>query len=195
MQKHTQKIKKKSIIISIIMLVLIVNTLPVSANGWHANLGDYVWNDLNRDGIQDDNESGVEGITVYLYYCTNDTIARPPLITKSDGSYYFEQLIPALYYVKFILPSGWVFSPQNNTDNDEKDSDVDVITGKTDCYYLPHFETNLTFDAGIYRLCNGSIGDRVWLDSNLNGTQDLGEENVSGVTVIISIHSTRPGTI
>lgn len=35
-----------------------------------AQLGDRLWNDLNRNGIQDNNESGIGGSQVELYACT-----------------------------------------------------------------------------------------------------------------------------
>ena len=31
------------------------------------SLGDYVWEDLNANGIQDENDTGVEGVKVNLY--------------------------------------------------------------------------------------------------------------------------------
>ncbi len=31
-----------------------------------SSLGDYVWEDLNANGIQDDGDTGVEGVTVNL---------------------------------------------------------------------------------------------------------------------------------
>ena len=30
------------------------------------NVGDYVWEDTNKDGIQDDNEKGISGVKVTL---------------------------------------------------------------------------------------------------------------------------------
>jgi hypothetical protein len=54
-------------------------------------------------------------------------------------------------------------------------------------------ETDLTWDAGIYEfVCEGVIGDRVWLDFNIyqtstncNGIQDEGEPGLQGVKVIL----------
>jgi len=39
-----------------------------------ASLGNYVWYDLNKDGVQDSNETGVNGVTVTLYKDCNTVI-------------------------------------------------------------------------------------------------------------------------
>jgi hypothetical protein len=52
----------------------------------------------------------------------------------------------------------------------------------------PSSPVNLAQDFG-YRSVSGSIGDRVWLDQNGNGVQDLGEPGLYGVDVRI----TNPG--
>ncbi len=50
-------------------------------------LGDLIWLDSNKDGIQDSNEGGVENITITLYSEGGDTLATD--ITDSNGRYEF----------------------------------------------------------------------------------------------------------
>ncbi|MGZ9475229.1 SdrD B-like domain-containing protein, partial [Staphylococcus epidermidis] len=38
------------------------------------NLGDYVWEDTNKDGIQDDNEKGISNVKVTLKDKNGNTI-------------------------------------------------------------------------------------------------------------------------
>ncbi|NUI86029.1 SdrD B-like domain-containing protein, partial [Staphylococcus borealis] len=38
------------------------------------NLGDYVWEDTNKDGIQDSDEKGIQGVTVTLKDSEGNTI-------------------------------------------------------------------------------------------------------------------------
>ena len=38
-------------------------------------IGDYVWNDGNRNGIQDDGDTGINGVTVNLYDCAGNPVA------------------------------------------------------------------------------------------------------------------------
>ena len=169
-----------------------VITLPngVTDNSWDAGIyiltakmGNYVWNDINQDGIQNNNESGISNVTVQLYTCNN--VLSATTLTDDFGAYYFENITPGEYYVKFTLPNGYVFSPKNSGANSEVDSDADVNTGKTACTNLEANETDLTWDAGMYiptpQIAN--IGDHVWYDTNKNGIQEAGESGISGVTV------------
>ena len=94
-----------------------------------ASIGDYVWSDLNADGIQDAGELGVGGVTVDLYDGGGNFVATTT--TAADGSYSFTNLIPGDYYVDFTLPSGYMFSPQDQGGDDSVDSDADTTTG--DC--------------------------------------------------------------
>ena len=112
-----------------------------------ADIGDFVWNDINEDGIQDAGESGIHDVTVELYDCCDNLVDT----TATDGSGIYSFIVaPGDYYVKFILPSGMVFSPQDQGMDDAVDSDADLITGKTVCTTLDPGENDLTWDAGMY---------------------------------------------
>lgn len=51
-------------------------------------IGNYVWKDTNRDGIQDSNELPLAGVTVALFAnCSGDPIATA--LTDANGNYYF----------------------------------------------------------------------------------------------------------
>ncbi|HPN37501.1 MAG TPA: SdrD B-like domain-containing protein, partial [Melioribacteraceae bacterium] len=64
-----------------------------------AALGDKVFLDLNKNGIQDANESGVANVTVKLYNGSNQLLATTQ--TSNTGIYAFTGLTPGNYYVKF----------------------------------------------------------------------------------------------
>jgi len=116
-----------------------------------ARLGDFVWNDTDADGIQDDGEPGVPGVTVYLYQCDGTFV--DVTLTAGDGSYLFDDLDPGDYYVEFVLPDGYVFSPQDQGADDAKDSDADTVTGQTICTTLEPGEDDDTWDAGLIQEC------------------------------------------
>ncbi|MEZ5039334.1 MAG: SdrD B-like domain-containing protein [Saprospiraceae bacterium] len=144
-----------------------------------ASLGDYVWEDLNGNGIQDDGDTGVEGVTVNLKDESGEVIETTT--TGPDGSYSFENLDPGTYSVQFVLPSGYQYSPVNIGD-DALDSDADPAqNGMTATTTLASGENDPTLDAGIYQTT--SLGDYVWEDLNGNGIQDDGDTGVEGVTV------------
>jgi len=114
-----------------------------------AAIGDFVWFDENMNGIQDVGEAGVPGVTVNLYDCAGNFIATMP--TDANGYYLFSGLTPGDYFVEFILPTGFFFSPQDQGIDDAVDSDANTTTGRTICTTLINGETDLTWDAGIYR--------------------------------------------
>ncbi len=146
-----------------------------------ASLGDFVWHDTNYNGLQDAGESGVPNVTVQLY--ENDSCSGSPAqtaTTDASGNYAFTDLAPGTYSVKFVLPSGYVFSPANQGD-DTKDSDADTTTGCTGAITLNAGDNATQWDAGIYQ--PASLGDLVWEDTNGDGLQDTGESGIEGVTV------------
>ena len=50
-------------------------------------IGNYIWLDLNHNGIQDPGEAPVAGVTVSLYDSSNTLVGRA--VTNADGEYYF----------------------------------------------------------------------------------------------------------
>ena len=113
-----------------------------------ACIGDYVWHDVNQDGIQDGDESGIEGVVVHLMDCAGNTLAEA--ITDEFGGYLFCELATGDYNIHFVLPAGYVFSPQGAGMDYTMDSDADVVTGMTACTTLDPGETDLSWDAGMY---------------------------------------------
>src|SRR5690606_5862005 len=148
-------------------------------------LGDFVWGDVNANGIQDLGEAGINGVQVNLLDCSDNVLASTSTanhpISNEPGYYLFTDLDSGCYRVEFVLPAGYVFSPADTNGNadDAVDSDPDPSTGITGDISLSPGESDLTWDAGIYQLA--SLGDFVWLDSNENGIQDVGEAGVEDV--------------
>ncbi len=152
-------------------------TCAVSVPG---SVGSKLWNDANKNGVQDAGETGYPNTAVKLYDCNNNLKASS--ITDASGAVLFSNVAVGSYYVKFDLPSGYAFSPAHQGADDTKDSDVDTVTGQTTCFTLASGENSTKWDAGIY-FNKVSIGDKVWNDANKNGIQDAGESGVSGVSV------------
>jgi|GEM_PF-1463120 len=124
-----------------------------------ACIGDFVWEDLNNNGIQDGGEPGVQGVSVYLYNCEGDELAST--VTDANGNYLFCELEPGDYSIKFMLPVGYWFSPQNVGGDDAVDSDADPVTGMTVCTTLEPGEYDMTWDAGIYMPTVEEVGCRM----------------------------------
>ena len=145
-----------------------------------ASVGDKVWYDNNKNGIQDSDEKGVEGVTVNLL--SNGKVVATTK-TDSNGNYIFENLDAGDYEVAFDLsklPAGYDVVDQGQGNNDTLDSDANDTTGKVAVNLAPG-ERNLTLDMGIAQY--SSLGDRVWSDVNHDGIQDDDESGIEGITV------------
>lgn len=135
-------------------------------------VGDFVWDDTNMNGIQDDGETGLAGVTVNLYGCDDNLLASDT--TGENGSYLFNELEPGEYVLGFIAPDGYVFSPRDQGDNDLADSDPNPETGKTDCFALESDTQDLSRDAGLYAAGDDgcTYGKGFWKNHAGMGPQD-----------------------
>jgi hypothetical protein len=124
-----------------------------------AQIGDFVWSDTDRDGVQDAGETtGVANVIVKLYLGSSTTPVAS-FTTLGDGKYLFDNLVPGTYTVEFVKTSigaGSNFSPLVGTGDATKDSNADPVTGKSNPVTLVAGESNLTIDAGVSGDCPGS---------------------------------------
>jgi protocatechuate 3,4-dioxygenase beta subunit len=148
-----------------------------------AELGDTVWLDSNRNGVQDSGEAGRAGVKVTLLDATGQAVGTAT--TDADGHYVFKDLKPGAYSVQFdktTLGDGYEFTAAHGGSNGAADSDANVVTGQTQQVTLASGAVNHDLDAGIV-VVQATVGDRVWEDSNANGVQDAGEAGLVGVKV------------
>ena len=140
-------------------------------------IGNFVFDDLNRNGIQDEGEPGIEGVTVTLLDRSGNAIAGRTQVTRADGSYLFTDLDAGTYSVQFGTKDGYVRTAANIGD-DALDSDADATSGRTGQYTLLAGQPNWTVDAGLYRPVVDTplytLGDRVWEDTNADGINGNG---------------------
>jgi protocatechuate 3,4-dioxygenase beta subunit len=147
-----------------------------------ATLGDFVWNDLNKNGIQDPDEPGIEGVRVDLYASTGQLVASTT--TNEEGIYGFTGLRQRLYYIQFELKPGFRFTLQNVGNDGGKDSDVDE-TGTTPLISLAHGASFLAADAGMYATEDNIVMGRIWMDENKNGIREPEEILLDSILVAL----------
>jgi len=138
---------------------------------YNAAYGDRVWLDVNKNGIQDDGEVGLNGIPVKLYQDSGpggfpDGVRNPgedPLIsftvtsdafTGEPGYYLFPDLEDqglnrGDYYAVFELPDTYEVSPMNQGGDDAKDSDLEVATSSMPITRLDAGEKDRSWDVGL----------------------------------------------
>ncbi len=164
------------------------------------SVGDYVWFDSNRNGIQDPTEKGIAGVTLTLTGPDGKPVTDlsgaevAPTSTDASGKYGFSNLptLPAgqHYTVTVTTPSGYTAT----TANAGADRSVDSSTGSaTSGDLVNHGDKDLTLDFGFVKPMV-SVGDFVWLDSNKDGIQDPGEPGLAGATLTLTGPDGKPVT-
>ena len=142
-------------------------------------IGDFVWVDLDNDGLQDAGEPAWEGMTVTLTGTDGaGNAVSLSTTTAADGSYLFANVAPGSYTVTFD-PTGVVFTTADAGADDTVDSDANATTGEV-AVTATSGGDDVTVDAGIAR---ATIGDYIWDDLNGDGLQNDGTTPLAGVTV------------
>ncbi|MEE4247334.1 MAG: SdrD B-like domain-containing protein, partial [Kangiellaceae bacterium] len=139
-----------------------------------SSIGDFVWDDQNRDGVQDMGEPGLAGVTVYLDLNSNGALdgGEPSAVTDAAGLYDITNLAPDTYQVTVdptTLPADYILStgsinPQTvmlGTDEDFNDADFG------------------------FREQGAGLGGLVFNDLDGNGVQDAGDIGVGSITLFL----------
>ena len=159
-----------------------------------ASVGDYVWFDANKDGLQDSDEPALPGITATIVDASGnpvvDASGRPvsAVTTGADGKYTFENLLPGDYKVSFQAPAGYEATVSDAGADRAKDSN-----GASASVSLVQGQTDDTIDFGA--VGTGVIGDQLFVDVNQNGgsAPDAGDKVLPNVKVTLTW--TGPGGI
>lgn len=141
-------------------------------------VGDRIWVDKNGNGIQDPDERGKEGIAVALLDAEKKAAGKAT-VTDASGSYRLGVLTEGDYYIQVTIPPGYILSPQNLGNDEEKDCDFGS-EGISRSLHLGE-QSDFSIDAGL--VPNDCISGRIWVDSNKNGRQDSNESAYSGALV------------
>jgi hypothetical protein len=178
---------------------------PILSTVQSAALGDYVWLDCNKNGLQDGGELVVPGVKVELIGGgadgkidgVNDTSSITT--TNAQGEYKFIGLTPGVeYQVKFTELTGYSFTSKDagGGANDSIDSDADQATGKTQIVTLAPGEWNKTLDAGLTPVCRPVTFDFSGSSATdgCDGNTRTYTDALTGVSVTASALSQTKGT-
>ncbi|MEZ4984509.1 MAG: SdrD B-like domain-containing protein [Saprospiraceae bacterium] len=160
-------------------------------------IGDFVWNDLDGDGIQDPGEPGIPGVVVTVYTCATPGetptpgSGTPEGTDTTDDNGQYEICVPSgdNYYVQVTLPNGSK-TTLSDTGNNNNDSDANQ-SGTTPSMMIPPGTPPIdSIDIGLK--FPASIGDYTWLDEDQDGRQDANEEGLEGVQVSLTDENGDP---
>ncbi len=163
----------------------IQNTIKVS-------VGDYVWLDVDRDGVQDVNEKGISGVVLSIRKADGSPVYNVDgkLVTSTktnkNGRYSFDNLPPGQYKVTVVDPAGYAPTlPKSVSDagvDSSRGSELSVVL-TTDGQRDP------TLDFGFYKPASNEsveVGNYVWKDRNGNGLQGPGDTGIKGAVLSIT---------
>ena len=156
------------------------------------SLGDFVWNDVNRDGIQDAGELGVPNVTVRLLDNLGNVVGTP-MVTDANGKYLFDDLRPGTYAVEFVkstLPPGFVISAATQGTDAGLNSDGDPATGRTGSWLIAPGTAERSADLGIHLAQIDLV-----IDKSLVGTARAGANAEWSIVVTNAGTDAVPGTV
>jgi hypothetical protein len=116
--------------------------------------GGIIWEDLDRDGCQDVNELGIEGIQLAL--SGTDIWGNPVTGTTVSGifgDYIFENLPPGNYQLSLTIPPGYSVSPANACVDDFTDNDFNQNGVTIGSISLVEGHCCLIVAGGLYDAC------------------------------------------
>lgn len=145
-------------------------------------IGDYVWVDRNKDGIQDDNEEPLVGVKVELYDEDENIIAETE--TDENGRYIFDELPAGEYKVKFTLTEEqaekYRFTKEQAGEDTSVDSDAHPETGWTREIVLNEANEYLTKDYDYQEFLATEGIDPMWDAGVIELVQVAGEKTWVG---------------
>ena len=145
-----------------------------------AELGSFsgkVFEDLNNDGIMDENDPGVAGVTLRL--AGKKTGQTYELVTDETGLFTFADLPKDRYVFTAELPDGLLYARYSRTGGDLRS----VFSGETLVREFPVGQGEAVTDKNVGVIQKGALTGKAFLDLNYNGYYDEGEPGYAHVTV------------
>jgi fimbrial isopeptide formation D2 family protein/uncharacterized repeat protein (TIGR01451 family) len=148
-------------------------------------LGDRIYYDLDRDGVQDPGEPGIANIPVEVIWFGPDGVLGGgddltfTTISGANGIWNLNNLPPGSYQVTARPPADRGYILTDSLDNGALDTTNPVVLVTTSGAVRNDIDFGLSG--------TGSVGDTIWNDRDRDGIQDPGEPGIGGVGVTIGI--------
>lgn len=160
------------------------------------SVGDYVWWDLDRDGIQDASDIPIAGVTLTITKAdgsaVTDVNGKPvtTTVTDANGKYSFDNLPPGQYKVTVTPPAGATATKASAGKNVAKDSSTGSATSRN---MTTDGDRDPTLDFGFYKP-SVSLGNRVWRDTKGDGLQNKSDVGLGGFKLTLRTVDGEPVT-
>ena len=131
-----------------------------------------VFDDLNRNGVQDRGEPGVQGMVVNLRVLASTDPVELIQRTDSAGRYAFRVSRPGVYPLRRPPARGW----EATTPDEMQVVVLEPFPGELSNFTDGHF--------GVARVAGQGITGSVYRDENRNGLRDENEPGIAGVEIL-----------
>jgi LPXTG-site transpeptidase (sortase) family protein len=147
------------------------------------SIGDYVWNDADGQGDQNEAAAGIQNVRVYIDQDSSNTYTagEPNDLTDAAGAYTITGLAAGTYDVRVdmtTLPAGY------SQTGDPNEVGACAVCDSYQQVVLAAGENYVGSDFG-YQQQDASIGDLIWNDADGDGVKDGAESGINGVRVYI----------
>jgi len=142
------------------------------------SVGNFVWKDLNKNGIQNAGEPGVPNVNAFLYQSYDTLTPFRSTLTDGAGYYGFSNIPQGEYYIR--IDTSWKATLANQGMNDSLDSDFARTKNLGSKFFISFGDSLTHWDGGVL---GAEVGDYAWEDLDRDGIQDSGEPPVAGLEV------------
>ncbi len=135
----------------------------------------YAYHDANGNGVKDEGEQAMAGVTVTLTPGQSSLVASEA-VTDTDGAFSVTGLRPGSYTLALELPEGYIFSGNLAA------SGLTLDTARTDTLACPWTALTNRAQNAVGAVLPATVTASVWLDENRDGARAAGERTLPGLT-------------
>lgn len=169
---------------------------PTSAATIRVSVGDYVWWDVDRDGLQDANDIPIAGVLLTITKADGSAVVDidgnsvTTTTTDARGKYSFDNLPPGQYTVTVTPPAdAFTTTAEVGSDRAKNSSRLSAMSVNL----TTDGERDPTLDFGFYKP-SVSVGNYVWRDVKGDGYQNRKDGPMSGFTLTLRTMGNKPVT-
>ncbi|MEM1127474.1 MAG: SdrD B-like domain-containing protein [Bacteroidota bacterium] len=152
-------------------------------------IGGVAFLDRNANGIRDVEDLRLPGIGVELLRA--GAVVRS-LVTDSSGAYGIRNLATSVYTVQFIRPDSLQFTNPDQGLNDDRDSDADPATGRSNQLVVGPSSSFDNVDVGFVQE-RAAVTGRLFLDTDRDGLRTEADAALPDVPVWVTEVEPQPG--